>query len=67
MGVKFWQQILVFGAVFLLLLIGMEWLRGVPLTGEVLLSAAGSALVATLVYGVIGYWLEKRRKRGDDT
>ena len=65
MDAKFFQQIFVFAAIFMLLLIGMDWVRGVPVTGVTLLSAAGSALIATAIYAVVTLWLNKRKKRGD--
>lgn len=65
MDMRFWQQMVVFAAVFMLLLVGMEWLRGLPITGPVLLAAAGTTLIATPIYGVITLWLNKRKKRGE--
>ena len=61
----FRQQVVVFAAVFLLLMVGMDWFQGRPITPRTLLVNGASTLVAVAIYGAILLWRSKRNNRGE--
>ena len=59
---SFIQQIFVFAAIFLVLLLAFDLFQNVPITPGVFLSRMITTILATAFYGALTLWLKKRRE-----
>ena len=58
---KFTQQLVVFAAVFLCLQLVFDLMQDIAITPGVFLSRLITTLVATAFYGLVTWWLKKRK------